>query len=203
MKACIVTLTTLLTGVLLHAAESQLITLRLEGGLGVIPTQAVLSNGVPLELVRHVTGHRTVAVVLKHYFRPGCEDFRQALNAAMPQFLTGGQGASAGSGEVPSPKEQLRTIIEQVTPRTWKRDKDRILETISRSRNVWRVQDSIVSAMVRALLCVGISRLTCGRPLMGAECSGFRGGIEGKSHPCSQAAGGVYPAIPQRSGPSG
>jgi hypothetical protein len=84
-------------------------------------------NGVPLELVQRVTGHRTVAVVMKHYFRPGREDFRQALNVAMPQFLTGGQGASAGGGEVLSPKEQLRTIIEQVTPRTWKRDKERML----------------------------------------------------------------------------
>lgn len=38
-----------------------------------------LAAGVPLELVQRVTGHRTVAVVLKHYFRPGREDFRQVL----------------------------------------------------------------------------------------------------------------------------
>jgi len=37
-----------------------------------------------------VTGHSTVDVVLKHYFRPGREAFRTALETAMPHMLTGG-----------------------------------------------------------------------------------------------------------------
>lgn len=45
--------------------------------------------GVPLELVQRVTGHRTVEVVLKHYFRPGREDFKQRILAAMPSLLAG------------------------------------------------------------------------------------------------------------------
>jgi integrase len=49
-----------------------------------------LSAGVPMELVRRVTGHSTVEVVLKHYFRPGREAFRNALETAMPKMLTGG-----------------------------------------------------------------------------------------------------------------
>jgi integrase len=49
-----------------------------------------LSAGVPMELVRRVTGHSTVEVVLKHYFRPGREAFRSALVTAMPHMLTGG-----------------------------------------------------------------------------------------------------------------
>jgi hypothetical protein len=49
-----------------------------------------LSAGVPMELVRRVTGHSTVEVVLKHYFRPGREAFRSALETAMPLMLTGG-----------------------------------------------------------------------------------------------------------------
>ena len=49
-----------------------------------------LSAGVPMELVRRVTGHSTVDVVLKHYFRPGREAFRTALETAMPHMLTGG-----------------------------------------------------------------------------------------------------------------
>ena len=51
-----------------------------------------LSAGVPMELVRRVTGHSTVEVVLKHYFRPGREAFRTALQMAMPKMLTGGAG---------------------------------------------------------------------------------------------------------------
>jgi hypothetical protein len=50
-----------------------------------------LAAGVPVELVRRVTGHATVEIVLKHYFRPDREQFRQALAGAMPGILTGGK----------------------------------------------------------------------------------------------------------------
>jgi integrase len=50
-----------------------------------------LSAGVPMELVRRVTGHATVEVVLKHYFRPNREQFKAAMIGAMPKELTGGK----------------------------------------------------------------------------------------------------------------
>ncbi len=50
-----------------------------------------LSAGVPVELVRRVTGHATVEVVLKHYFRPDREQFKAALTGALPDVLTGGE----------------------------------------------------------------------------------------------------------------
>ncbi len=49
-----------------------------------------LAAGVPLELVQRVTGHRTAEVVMKHYFRPGREDFRAAIFKAMPKMLSDG-----------------------------------------------------------------------------------------------------------------
>jgi integrase len=49
-----------------------------------------LTAGVPMELVRRVTGHSTVEVVLKHYFRPKREEFRHALESSLPKALTGG-----------------------------------------------------------------------------------------------------------------
>jgi integrase len=42
-----------------------------------------LSAGVPMELVRRVTGHAGVDVVLKHYFRPGREQFKAIVAGAM------------------------------------------------------------------------------------------------------------------------
>ncbi|MBU4154501.1 MAG: hypothetical protein KKD63_16645, partial [Proteobacteria bacterium] len=48
-----------------------------------------LSAGVPMELVRRVTGHATVDIVLKHYFRPGRDDFRKSLEMHMPRVITG------------------------------------------------------------------------------------------------------------------
>lgn len=65
-----------------------------------------LSAGVPMELVRRVTGHSTVEVVLKHYFRPGREAFRSALETAMPKMLTG------GAGERPDPVKAVQELAQ-------------------------------------------------------------------------------------------
>ena len=75
-------------------------------------------------MVQRVTGHRTVAVVLKHYFRPGREDFRQILTKAMPEMLGGGAGVSV--------KDQMRSILQQTSAKTWKADAARVLELLER-----------------------------------------------------------------------
>lgn len=54
----------------------------------------------PVELVRRVTGHATVEVVLKHYFRPDREQFRAALVGSMPAVLTGEGQSAVGSGQL-------------------------------------------------------------------------------------------------------
>jgi hypothetical protein len=76
---------------------------------------------VPLELVQKVTGHQTTDIVLKHYFQPGREDFRAALHNAMPQLMMNGQQ---------SQREQIRDIVEGMTVKTLKRDKERILQLL-------------------------------------------------------------------------
>ena len=81
-----------------------------------------LAAGVPLELVQRVTGHRTAEVVMKHYFRPGREDFRAAIFRAMPKMLADGGQRSV--------KEEMRRIIEGMTARTWRRDRERLAELL-------------------------------------------------------------------------
>lgn len=51
-----------------------------------------LSAGVPMEVARLVTGHKTVEVVLRHYFKPGREHLRAILGEKLPDVLTGGNG---------------------------------------------------------------------------------------------------------------
>ena len=80
-----------------------------------------LTAGVPLELVQKVTGHKTTDIVLKHYFQPGREAFRTALNAAMPQFLTYGKQ---------TPKEELRAVATAMNAQTWKKAQTRILALV-------------------------------------------------------------------------
>jgi hypothetical protein len=68
-----------------------------------------------LELVQRVTGHRTVEVVMKHYFRPGREDFRTAILKAMPKMLADANGRK-------SIKEEILALLDRSSARTWKAD---------------------------------------------------------------------------------
>jgi hypothetical protein len=47
-------------------------------------------------------------IVLKHYFQPGREDFRQALHSAISRLLTNGHK---------TPKEEMRELIDAVKPK--------------------------------------------------------------------------------------
>jgi len=88
-----------------------------------------LAAGVPLELVRRVTGHATVEIVLKHYFRPDREQFRAALAGALPDVLTGSKatkrlkpadelaalaGKVAAGSATDKDKKRLRTLAAKV-----------------------------------------------------------------------------------------
>jgi integrase len=85
-----------------------------------------LTAGVPLELVQKVTGHKTTDIVLKHYFQPGREAFRQALNAAMPKLLTNGVLADGHQ----SPKDEALEIVGRL--KGAKADKARLLELLGK-----------------------------------------------------------------------
>jgi len=82
-----------------------------------------LTAGVPLELVQKVTGHKTTDIVLKHYFQPGREDFRKALQSAMAKLLTNGQK---------SPKDEIREILDGMTAKSLKADKARLVALLTR-----------------------------------------------------------------------
>ncbi|VGO17583.1 hypothetical protein PDESU_06181 [Pontiella desulfatans] len=49
-----------------------------------------LMRGMPLDIVRKITGHKTADVVMKHYFRPQREQLRAAMQSTMPGLLTSG-----------------------------------------------------------------------------------------------------------------
>jgi len=59
---------------------------------------------------------------MKHYFRPGREDFRQVILKAMPRMLADGGRRSV--------KEEMRSILERTSARTWMRDSGRLLELL-------------------------------------------------------------------------
>jgi integrase len=83
-----------------------------------------LTANVPLEIVRKVTGHKTIEIVLTNYFQPGREAYRQTLQTAMPQLMMNG-GATRD--------DQLREIILRMTPMTILRDKIEALALLNGS----------------------------------------------------------------------
>lgn len=117
-----------------------------------------LAAGVPLEIVQRVTGHKTVDVVLKHYFRPGREDFRRTLENAMPRlFLEPFDKAQGGSvlkalppgtvihdatvqyGEAEGPGETLEKALKELegmTAKTWKAQRD-VVAALVRQAKEW------------------------------------------------------------------
>jgi hypothetical protein len=66
-----------------------------------------LSDGVPVETVRSITGHKTVEVVLEHYFKPDQEQYYAALVRAMPAVLT-------GKHEKAKPIDELSKLVVKV-----------------------------------------------------------------------------------------
>jgi hypothetical protein len=83
-----------------------------------------LTAGVPMELVTRVTGHQTTDIVLKHYFQPGREDFRRALQSAMPELLTNGHSQT--------PSERALVIADHSTPETAWEDVQAIRQLLAR-----------------------------------------------------------------------
>lgn len=81
-----------------------------------------LTAGVPVDLVRKVTGHTTVETVMTHYFQPGREDFRKAIQSAMPTLLTGG---------APTRDERMLEILERSTGETWERDREILVKMLT------------------------------------------------------------------------
>jgi integrase len=82
---------------------------------------AALSAGIPMELVRRISGHSTVDVVLKHYFKPGRAQMAAAVASALPMLAEGGAKTR---------DEQIAEIAAKMTPKTMTRDCARIIEIL-------------------------------------------------------------------------
>ena len=87
-------------------------------------TTLALAAGVPLEIVRRVTGHRTAEVVMENYFRPGREQFRQVLSENMPKALV-------GDGEMNTKRSRLQDRLNKMDAKNWKKIKAELLREVA------------------------------------------------------------------------
>lgn len=91
-----------------------------------------LTAGVPLEIVQRVTGHRTTAIVLKHYFQPGKEDFRRTLAGKLPSLL--GDHTQRVNDEFNL--GELRAKLTAMEDSTWRHIRDELLRRLPTEKNV-------------------------------------------------------------------
>jgi integrase len=90
-----------------------------------------LTAGVPLELVRRVSGHQTVDIVLKHYFRPDRENFRSALMKAMPEMFGSAEAKSQSSDFIDRALDELRTM----DAKNWSQKRDVLIHLLSQIKS--------------------------------------------------------------------
>jgi integrase len=88
-----------------------------------------LNAGVPMELVRKVTSHRTVEVVLERYFKPGREDFRRALAEKMPAMFS----VQTDTPRKPEPSLRMDAVLadlQAMTAENWLSVRDRLVNQL-------------------------------------------------------------------------
>ena len=87
---------------------------------------AALAAGVPVELVRRVSGHTAVDVILKHYFRPNEAQLQEAIAAPMARALAlDGHNAPRVDGGSPADD---RAEIRNALPAHLRKRFDRIMD---------------------------------------------------------------------------
>ena len=88
-----------------------------------------LTNNVPMELVRRVTSHQSVEVVLKHYFKPGQEALSRELTEKMPRVFTLGSDVIdiAAATNAALDTFAIRSALESMTAENWHGVRDRLL----------------------------------------------------------------------------
>lgn len=72
-----------------------------------------LMRGMPLDIVRKITGHKTADVVMKHYFRPQREQLRTAMQKTMPGLLTSAAKATA-------PTDRAAELLRSADAENWR-----------------------------------------------------------------------------------
>jgi integrase len=90
-----------------------------------------LNAGVPIDLVRKVTGHRTVDVVLTSYHQPGREDYRRELSSKLPLALTGGPATG------PLPLGTIKQRLLAMTAENWSALRDELLTDLAKRVTGW------------------------------------------------------------------
>lgn len=95
-----------------------------------------------MEFARLVTGHKTVEVVLKHYFKPGREHLRAVLGDKLPDVLTGGK---KGPKQLAAGKMTVEQLAARVADKRATEEERKRLGALLRSLTLRAKRDAFIS----------------------------------------------------------
>ena len=84
-----------------------------------------LMQGMPLELVKTVTGHATAEIVMEHYFKPQREQLKTAIQKCLPSILS-----TSSRHQKPAP-QWIIDLIQNMTPENCEKVRKQILNNLS------------------------------------------------------------------------
>lgn len=87
-------------------------------------TTQALAAGVPVEMVKLITGHTITETVLKHYFNPDDDMILEKMQRAMPRQLTQAPEKSTA--------QEILDILDNASGKTWKKDAERVRALVAR-----------------------------------------------------------------------
>lgn len=82
-----------------------------------------LMRGMPLDIVRKITGHQTADVVVRHYFKPQRNELRTAMQKTMPGLLT-------SAAKPHTPTERAADILRGINSKNWRKVADEALKIL-------------------------------------------------------------------------
>ncbi len=90
-----------------------------------------IMGGVPVELVKKVTGQHSTEVILTHYFRPLQSQVRDALKAKMHPLLTGNTcPIEVDVKPVSASGTRIRELIVTMTDSNWRQVREEVLSLL-------------------------------------------------------------------------
>ena len=86
---------------------------------------------MPIETVKLISGHKTVEVVTEHYFHPNQEHVRNALQAALPESITGAPAGPSAAAPLTDREGRVAAILDKMTGKTWKQDRAAVMAVLA------------------------------------------------------------------------
>ena len=88
-----------------------------------------LMNGIPIEVVKHITGNQVTEVVLEHYFNPNLQAMRDLVKERMPGLFTEGAAAPANGERVTI--SQAAKLVTTLNETNWRQCKAELLRILA------------------------------------------------------------------------